>query len=1146
MSSNHSPHLVNRSAVALSNSSTPTATTPTPSDLIQPLPGDSAIKKPPITLASSSSSSALAMHSPSPSHPKPPSSSSSPLDPTPSPPLHPTSSDSNQPIVSADQQHPTILDPFSSSPSSKRRSLRRMSSPGTQHSCLLSPSLESSSSLTSKRVHQLGLDPVSSHSMLGDIVIGGECGVADGGKASGIQPPASENWIAHHLTIVLQHSFTVSSPHPIPSHHSGSLPVYCHPPPQTPFLSLTTTLVPDALRNKFSITSFSSFTTSTTTTDDDEDEETDEVEEAESQDSTASSCYFPNLSETDPSYPPTSTNHALCPSTPRSRPTSPPSSQTALPPPIITPSQSSSSRLELLQILNTWSFDANSLSPLQIRSSLHILLSVYLKYTPGFLQQLLDLGVVNPQACLRGLVDNLEVAYDSRNAYHNFRHAVDVVQAVYTILAHEGVVPPLGWVIEKEFGSDCLTQWHRQPVGRVGLLLDEMTVWALLLASAGHDVGHPGLSNAFMVNARTPIAYVFSDGAVLENFHRITFTRMLREHGFQKIVDGHIGFRQVLAGAVLATDMGRHFPIVEELKRLLNKWATSTQELGQDSTDALAEKVLIAAGLIKCGDISNSTRPHQISLTWSSCLLNEWSRQAALEADLQLPVSVVTLDPAEKRAQAKSQIGFTSLFVLPLFTVMEQLSPRAFRPFADNGRLGLKTWQRVVDRIDKLHSSNSSHAIGPLAYSSDCPSPQWIDSCTSSSHAEETSLSASGPSLIFSPLSGRPCDELDSQSPHPMNSTSFFPTPPNCPHDSTVAHATPKSKAGGWWGGPSSSPSACGLPAADSTLSSISSSSASTIQDLRISPLSRDHVQPNVESPSPLQHVCNNTPPKCTVGRAAAISPVDEQLLSPHCSFTVKVSLSHSEHQGSASSSSDEGKANSSNDDFSFSSLGSPSSPPRSPYFTPGVYSASSTSSSHEGPTSRLACQDSRFDSPTLQKPFLLLQPDPRLQSPQRSRDKGMSVDIGLVRRTAARASLPLRKKSYSPHLINQQVACAKGCGKVTVKCVKCATESKLKMYRSLSLIKPSLFLRPERIPGMRSTLHEKLDQNVPEVIPFRDHDYRSFAKHPSNVDKFQYTGTSNSLAGLLKQDSTDPFMNRLRSSNQEHNWPPDPFRPLS
>jgi hypothetical protein len=81
---------------------------------------------------------------------------------------------------------------------------------------------------------------------------------------------------------------------------------------------------------------------------------------------------------------------------------------------------------------------------------------------------------------------------------------------------------------------------------------------------------------------------------------------MLREHGFGKVIDGHAGFRQVMVGAVLATDMGRHFPIVEELKRLAAKWATSPEDDPNDTDEKLAAKVLLTAGLIKCGDISNS------------------------------------------------------------------------------------------------------------------------------------------------------------------------------------------------------------------------------------------------------------------------------------------------------------------------------------------------------------------------------------------------------------------------------------------------------------------------------------------------------------------------------------------------------------
>lgn len=80
---------------------------------------------------------------------------------------------------------------------------------------------------------------------------------------------------------------------------------------------------------------------------------------------------------------------------------------------------------------------------------------------------------------------------------------------------------------------------------------------------------------------------------------------MLRDHGFEKLVDGHVGFRRVIAGSVLATDMGRHFPIVEELKALASRW---NDENARPSPyePTLEDTVLITAALLKCGDISNS------------------------------------------------------------------------------------------------------------------------------------------------------------------------------------------------------------------------------------------------------------------------------------------------------------------------------------------------------------------------------------------------------------------------------------------------------------------------------------------------------------------------------------------------------------
>lgn len=89
--------------------------------------------------------------------------------------------------------------------------------------------------------------------------------------------------------------------------------------------------------------------------------------------------------------------------------------------------------------------------------------------------------------------------YRQANTYHNLQHALDVFQAVYFFLTSAGAVPPVTILLE-----DGRT-WKRDREASdplVGLLTDE-DLFALCIAAVGHDVGHPGLNNAFMVRRLT-------------------------------------------------------------------------------------------------------------------------------------------------------------------------------------------------------------------------------------------------------------------------------------------------------------------------------------------------------------------------------------------------------------------------------------------------------------------------------------------------------------------------------------------------------------------------------------------------------------------------------------------------------------------
>ena len=81
-------------------------------------------------------------------------------------------------------------------------------------------------------------------------------------------------------------------------------------------------------------------------------------------------------------------------------------------------------------------------------------------------------------------------SYHPANPYHNFRHAVDVLQANYYFLCKLGMMEPMTGEMELIATS------------QVKELLQPLDIFALLMASIGHDVSHPGVNNHFMVNRK--------------------------------------------------------------------------------------------------------------------------------------------------------------------------------------------------------------------------------------------------------------------------------------------------------------------------------------------------------------------------------------------------------------------------------------------------------------------------------------------------------------------------------------------------------------------------------------------------------------------------------------------------------------------
>jgi hypothetical protein len=57
--------------------------------------------------------------------------------------------------------------------------------------------------------------------------------------------------------------------------------------------------------------------------------------------------------------------------------------------------------------------------------------------------------------------------------------------------------------------------------------ITESEKFALMIASVGHDIGHPGVNNAFLINSKDELALRYNDISVLENLHASCLFKIL-------------------------------------------------------------------------------------------------------------------------------------------------------------------------------------------------------------------------------------------------------------------------------------------------------------------------------------------------------------------------------------------------------------------------------------------------------------------------------------------------------------------------------------------------------------------------------------------------------------------------------------------
>ncbi|PSS03759.1 hypothetical protein BD289DRAFT_457638 [Coniella lustricola] len=306
-------------------------------------------------------------------------------------------------------------------------------------------------------------------------------------------------------------------------------------------------------------------------------------------------------------------------------------------------------------------------------------------------------------------------AYNSFVPYHNFRHVVDVLQATFSFLLHTNTLSayPFG---EQENGV------RRSPVES---LLTPFEALTLLITAIGHDVGHPGVNNGFLVTLNAPLAQLYNDRSVLESFHCAAFSQILRRHWPSAFEDRKM--RNLMTSSILATDMGLHFEYMKKLADLKEKLAANESTEGWNNRMLDEQKALACALLIKCADISNVARRHGTALQWMDILADEFARQRSMEKELEIPTSLMAPPLTERASQFRSQLNFMSMFALPLFQGVADILPTMRYTVGELSTNFELFQQKVAEALTKSQAERGQRQTGLEAGSRPSPSAQTSD-----------------------------------------------------------------------------------------------------------------------------------------------------------------------------------------------------------------------------------------------------------------------------------------------------------------------------------------------------------------------------------------------------------------------------------
>ena len=233
----------------------------------------------------------------------------------------------------------------------------------------------------------------------------------------------------------------------------------------------------------------------------------------------------------------------------------------------------------------------------------------------------------------------------------------------------------------------------------------EMTVLDLLgiiISAMGHDLGHPGLNNNYLINSSSDLAITYNDASCLENFHTSYLFKILRREEnniFERFsVQNYKSIRKRMISQILATDMVYHGETISLIRSKIKAWQDEGESrfnlLSGNEKTKFDEQQLLLNYLIHMADLGHNCKKFEISKIWVRILCEEFWKQGDNEKAKGLPISFMC--DREKTDVPATQVGFLRGFILSSFDCLAAMFPK-LKYTIENAENNIKQWKKLQD-----------------------------------------------------------------------------------------------------------------------------------------------------------------------------------------------------------------------------------------------------------------------------------------------------------------------------------------------------------------------------------------------------------------------------------------------------------------